>query len=105
MGGVLLAVAALWLLHPVRWLEGGRIWADGGARFRLVLAATPLWLLSPAVLWGGLFATAWSIQESTPLMCGLAYVLRGLAFVWCWTVLLRLYRVRDAQALEAAQAA
>ena len=105
LAGIFLAAAALWLLHPVRWLEGGRLWADSGGRLRLVLAALPLWLLSPVVLWGGIFGVVWSTENSTPLMCGLAYVLRGLAFVWCWTVLLRLYRVRDARAEAQAQAA
>ena len=95
--GILLAAAALRLFHPARWLDRGSL-RDGrgsGGGLRLMLTATPLWLLSPLVLWAGFIGVAWSIENSTPLMCGLAYVLRGMAFVWCWTILFRLYRLRD----------
>jgi len=94
--GLPLVWAAIWLLQPARWLEGGPLWKRRpGSSLGVLVASAPLWIGAPVLLWSGMAWDVWSAQESTPVMMGIDQVLRALAMTWGWAVLLRLYRVRD----------
>ncbi|MFT4974970.1 MAG: hypothetical protein ACI8S6_000853, partial [Myxococcota bacterium] len=93
--GVPLACLALSVLQPVRWLEGGPLWAPGSGGLKVALASAPLWLGAVAVLYAGLFWDVQSVQSSTPLMLGLDQVVRALIMTWGWAVIMRLYRVQS----------
>ena len=92
--GLPLVWLALWLLQPVRWLEGGSLWRGGGG-WKILLASAPLWLGAPAGLIAGVYFDVEIARQSTALMMGLEQVVRGLLFTWAWVVLMRLYRVHD----------
>lgn len=95
--GLPLVWLALWLLQPVRWLEGGPLWkgGGGGGGWRVLLASAPLWLAAPAILFASVFLEVDISRDSTALMMGLEQVVRALLMTWGWAVLMRLYRVHD----------
>lgn len=94
-----IGVVLMWIMlsttNPLRWLEGGRL-LSMRAKWVLLLATTPIWLVGPLGLGFSLGLNVWSIQESTPLMAGTLQVVWALLCTWGWAVVLRLYRVLTA---------
>ncbi|MEL6345314.1 MAG: hypothetical protein AAFV53_19565 [Myxococcota bacterium] len=80
------------LVRMPRWLEReGRLWS--APRWHLLIGAAPILLLSFPVQIGFIIWDIWSLEDSTPLMLGLDYFVRGLLLTFAWTVLFRLDRV------------